>query len=170
MINLILATAIAGASSCPSFTEDQTRALELAYAIGNNLSVENGGILLSSIVWQEAFVGEYIVRFNPNDGRLGSYGLGHMQFTTFMHLQGYENNYQSRTSLEPYVARFLTDDIFALIQSKNYLQTHLNRLSEPFSAVARYNGSGRQAQSYANQIQTKYELLNSCNFFHYIYS
>lgn len=170
MIPLLFASAVAAASSCPSFTEEQTRALELAYAIGNTLSVDNGGVILSSIVWQESFLGDLIVRFNPRDGRLGSYGLAHMQFTTFMHLEGLPNTYASRASLEPYVALFLTDDTFALTQSKNYLQSHLDRFSEPFSAVARYNGSGAQANHYATQIKSKYELLDTCNFFNYIYS
>lgn len=59
--------------------------LRLAYATGYQ---DNLGHTLAAVAWQEGFVGDRIVRINPEDGKLGSYGVISMQLSTAKYLLG----------------------------------------------------------------------------------
>jgi hypothetical protein len=167
MLSLLVAASVA---VCPSFSEDQHNALHKAYVVAedSNATVDSG-VLFASLVWQESFIGDQIIRFNPNDGLYGSYGLAQMQITTAYHILDIPFNNSTKSLLmDDLIVDFLKDDFFALDISFSYLLGHLNNYSNPWNAVARYNGSGTRADNYSKLIKTKYELLMACNYFDFI--
>ena len=132
-------------AACLSFTPEQAHTINTAQQLGDNV--------LAAVVWQESFLGGSVIRFNPKDGALGSYGVAHMQLTTAAQFVD--------VGREELVIKLMTDDLFALVLANNYLIGHINNRGLQ-AGVARYNGSGQAAQAYATKVLAKAEALATC--------
>lgn len=151
---LLLFYSAAWADTCPVHTPEQRELIELAYTEGQPHDL---GYTLASIVIQESFVGSYVVRLNPKDGKHGSYGLTHINLSTAMWLEGYTNSWQAKQDLVP---RLMVDDVFSLQLSISKL-----KLSEglPWRVRwAKYNGSGPKAVEYSQKIARLVIMLKTC--------
>lgn len=154
---LLMLGANAQARECPEFTFEQEYLLHLAYVEGYHYDL---GYTLASIVWQESFVGEHIIRINNRDGDLGSYGVTHVQLSTAMYLLGYDNSWEARAELAP---RLIKDDLYSIRLGLSYLRKHEGKGWT--GMIARYNGRGQMAQRYAESVVEKVRVLEDCSFF-----
>ena len=153
------------------FTEEQSYILRTAYAYGsqpneylNNKFGSHVGHTLAAIVWRESFVGRHVVRYNTKDGDYGSWGVGHVQFTTYLHMKGYENVYAVRNdTIYDYIERMLNDDYFAIKVAYDYIVQDLARRTSSFHEMRKaYNGSGERAERYAVDISNRVNYLIEC--------
>ena len=140
-----------------NFTVEQDKLLNQAYIMGFDDDI---GYALASIVWKESFVGEYVIRVNNTDGKYGSYGVTHVLLTTAMHMLGYENSRMARAELVP---RMMSDDVFMLWLSLDYLKQH-QKLGYR-KMISRYNGKGPRAEAYANDVIKRVHKLEHCEYF-----
>lgn len=158
---LLISLSSFGFSNCNfGFTEKQEKVIELAYISGLTSDV---GFTIAAIVWKESFVGKYIIRNNNPDGKLGSYGVTHVQLSTAMYMVGIESSWKARDELLP---RMIADDQFVIDLSIQYL----NKFSHlPYrKKVARYNGAGEAADKYAEDIINRVHRLMGCGYFDYL--
>jgi hypothetical protein len=147
---------VAAAQTCPTFTTEQDVLLRKAYAIGN---YDDWGWTLAAIVWRESIVGQYIVRINGQDGQQGSYGVAHMQITTAAYLTGEENLWRAKATLAP---TLINNDTLALELALKYLQKHQDLGWR--GMIARYNGKGKQARMYSDDVVARVKTLQACTY------
>lgn len=145
-------SAFVSASEC-NFTTEQDRLLKMAASYGEPFNYHK---TLPAIVLQESFVGNYIVRINPKDGKHGSYGITHILLSTAMWLEGEDNIWKAKSEI---VDRLMTDDIYSLKLAVEKLDSvHEGNWMDTW---AKYNGS----KKYAYKIRDNIRLLERCNYF-----
>lgn len=157
-------------NNCPVFTPEQQRILRIAFTTGSQFDADlyaavgtHIGHSLAAIIWREAIVGRYIIRFNAGDGLLGSYGVGHVQLTTLFWMDGIDNTWKNRDELAPqYIVRLITDDYYAIHTSYRYLKQLAIRHGSIYTARMRYNGSGQRAKEYADDTGERVQILLRC--------
>lgn len=136
---------------CRNFTDEQINTVYRAYHAG---FPHNYGYTLAAIAIKESFVGDSIIRINPNDP---SYGIMHVTAKTTHYLLGEEVSYWDRVKL---IERSVFDDelSFALAIAK------LNSIKSDDFRVKwkRYNGSGEQAEKYSESIAKIVSGLKKC--------
>lgn len=150
MFTLMLSTqSVAGI--CRNYTDLQIDVIHLAFDYGKQYNYQ---YTLAAIVVKESFVGNRIIRYNPNDP---STGVTHIQFETLKHLSGL-NHWDALELAE----RLITDDTLSL----EYSVLKLNSISGTFwNKWVRYNGSGERAQMYARDIQAIINGFKRCGVF-----
>lgn len=153
----ILATSEVQAQECPTFTPEQNVLIRKAHAIGNYRDL---GYTLAAVVWRESIVGRYIVRVNGNDGDQGSYGVAQMQITTAAYLMGEDNLWRAKAVLAPYM---INNDVLALELGLKYLDSHKDLGWQKM--IARYNGKGPMARSYAKDVVARVKTLQACLYY-----
>ena len=141
-------------ASCPKYTQKQEEAIKLAYSVWKEYDL---GYTLASIVIQESFVGPYIVKVNPRDGKYGSYGITHINLETAMWLEDVKSPWEAKQDLIPLL---LTNDKVALqIAVSKLLLTE----GEPWrTRWAKYNGRGPKAVEYSTKIARHVRKLMTC--------
>lgn len=144
-------------SECQTFTEQQSRVLQLSYVIGEP---EDLGYTLAAIAMQESFVGRYVVRINPKDGKSGSYGITHVLLETAMWLEGEKSIWKAKQDIVP---KLLTDDVYSLRLSIKKLKSYSG--TDWKGMVKAYNGSGKMADKYLDKIIKHVKMLKQCNYF-----
>lgn len=156
-------------TECPVYTQEQEDALKLAYSVGYE---DDLGLTLAAIVVQESFVGPYIIRENPNDYSThtrkdgstftirGSYGLSHILLSTGMWLENYTSVWKARGELVP---RLVEDDEYALKVALKKLHSVRKPDQDWRTLVARYNGSGKAARKYADNIAKHVTMFKKCS-------
>lgn len=154
MVLMVLSQRIRAEESCPAFTHEQDVLIRMAYAIGNTSDL---GYSLAAIAWRESIVGRYIVRVNGPDGNLGSFGVGHMQLSTAMYLEGVDSRWEAMAILAP---KMINDDVYALDLSRQYLASHIALGWR--EALSRYNGKGPAAREYGRDIVRRVKVLQTC--------
>lgn len=152
LISLLLTSCFAPAYAqvlCPKYTDEQLDRIYAAYDYGKIHGYE---LTLPAIVISEAFVGNSIVRYNPNDP---STGITQIQFKTLKHLSGL-NRYQAAREAE----RLLVDDELAFY----YAISKLNSIKSDsyWYKWKRYNGQGSKAVKYAHNIGFITKQLQFC--------
>lgn len=143
------------ASEC-SFTVEQDRLLHLASSYGEPHDYRK---TLPAIVMQESFVGKYIVRINPKDGKMGSYGITHVLLSTAMWLTGETNRWKAKDEL---VERLIKDDVFSLHLAVKKLDSVR---SDSWMNTWRNYNSTSGGDTYANKIRNNIRLLERCGYF-----
>lgn len=152
ILALSLSTSVL-ADEC-KFTTEQDRLIKLAASYGESFGYRK---TLPAIVIQEAFVGSYVVRINPKDGKHGSYGITHILLSTAMWLEGENNIWKAKSEI---VDRLMTDDIYSLKLAVEKLDSvHEGDWIGTWSA---YNGG---SVKYAEKIRDNIRLLERCNYF-----
>lgn len=143
------------ASEC-NFTVEQDRLLHLAASYGEAFDYRK---TLPAIVMQESFVWKYVIRVNPSDGNLGSYGITHILLDTAMWLEGIDSRWDA---LDVLTERLIKDDIYALQLAVRKLDSvHKGDWMNTWSA---YNGGSRK---YAESIRDNIRLLERCGYFNW---
>ena len=100
-----------------------------------------------------------MVRVNPSDGKLGSYGITHILLDTAMWLENVESRWEALDSLSE---RLMKDDIYALHLAVQKLNSvHEGNWMNTWSA---YNGGSRK---YAESIRDNIRLLGRCGYFNW---
>lgn len=146
---------LSNAASC-NFTKEQDELLNLAISWGSPFDFEQ---TLPAIVMQESFVGDKVVRINPSDGALGSYGVTHILLETGMWLEGKEfNRWEALELGEELIfndAKAMELAIMKLqsVHKGNFVNTWRN-----------YNHS-KYGGEYANSIKENIRTLKSCGYF-----
>ena len=123
MIMLFLAIP---AYSCTKYTEEQVSLIRAAYVTGLH---KDYGYTLAAITIQEAFVGDRVIRMNPNDP---SFGITHINFKTLQYLTG-KRYYDVVEEAE----RLMYDDVLSWQYSIKKLDTIKGTW---FNKWKRYNG------------------------------
>ena len=136
------------ANECRVYTEEQLEVINTAYSYG---FPHNYGYTLAAISIKESFVGDMIIRYNANDP---STGVTHIQFDTLKHLSGL-NHWRALGVAE----KMIKDDILSF----KYSLLKLESIKGSFwYKWKRYNGSGKAAEKYANDIQGIIANLKRC--------
>lgn len=144
------------------FTTEQWNILITAYEMGKPHDL---GLTTAAIIWQESFVGNYVVRMNTLDGNgEGSFGVGHMRLSTAMELLGITDKWQGKAELAPYLIR---DDAFAIKMTLLYLQKMQKRVKGFRNLWRAYNGgyggiTNDLTIPYADSILQKVKVLRQC--------
>jgi len=154
LLTLISTVSHARSLQCPTFTHEQDILIRKAHAIGGTYDL---GYTLAAITWKESIVGKYIIRINPTDGSLGSYGVSHVLLTTAMELVGETNRWRARSVLAP---RLIQDDVFALKTSLKRLLSHQNLGWR--TMIRKYNGRGPKAEAYMRDVVRRVGILQTC--------
>lgn len=148
-----LFTLAVNAQECRKYTDEQKQVLWAAYNYGEPY---NYSLTLAAISVKESFLGNKILRVNPNDP---SFGVTHIQFDTIKHLSG-ENHWGSIEIAEKLVA----DDLLSF----EYSVKKLDSVSGTFwTRWRKYNGSGPAAEAYANEVQAIIRGFKRCGVFDY---
>ncbi len=152
---LYVYSSIALSAEC-NFTVAQDRLLKLAASYGEPFNYRK---TLPAIVMQESFVGSHVVKINPKDGKLGSYGVTHILLSTAMWLEGVDNRWEALDKIAP---KLLNDDLYALkIAVKKLDSVHKGNWMETYSM---YNGGSKK---YAIKIRDNIRLLERCGYFNW---
>lgn len=138
------------------FTTEQDRLIKLAASYGESFGYRK---TLPAIVMRESFVGSYVVRINPKDGKHGSYGITHILLSTAMWLEGEDNIWKAKSEI---VDRLMTDDIYSLKLAVEKLDS-VNK-GNWMSTWASYNGGSKK---YAYKIRDNIRLLERCGYFNW---
>jgi hypothetical protein len=156
---LITAISIAGFSTanavepgCRNYTPEQLVLLDMAHAYGKQFDYE---YTLPAIIWQESFVGNMVIRTNPNDP---SYGITHVTFPTLKWLSG-KKHFAAAKEAE----NLVKDDMLALEYGVKKLKT-VHRTTF-WAAWRDYNGRSPEGEIYANKIKANIAELNRCKVF-----
>lgn len=157
LIILILLLPTLTFASCPKFTDEQERVMQMAYVTGY---MYDRGYTLAAIAWKESFIGKYIIRTNTKDGAYGSWGVTHIQLTTAMEYLEEDSSYEARSILAPLI---LNNDAFALDLSMQYLLKYKDR--GWFGQIMKYNGTGQVAKEYAEDVVSRVNTLLQCHYF-----
>ena len=155
LLTTLLVTPAVKASSC-NFTEEQSRLLNLAYDYGAPYAFEQ---TLPAIVMQESFVGDKVIKVNPDDGALGSYGITHVLLETGMWLEGKEF---SRWEALELAEELVDDDLRALELAVKKLQSV--HKGDYFRTWKDYNHS-KYGYKYAVAISKNMKILKHCGYF-----
>lgn len=150
VISLLMSTVV-WSEQCRSYTPEQRWLLQQAYSYGLPYDY---GYTLSAIVVKESFVGERVIRYNPKDP---STGVTHIQFETLKHLSGL-NHWDSLALAEELIVKDLLAFEYAV---KKLDSVHGNF----WQKWKRYNGSGKAAEAYANDVQGIIRGFKRCNMF-----
>lgn len=153
-----------------NFTKEQRNLVRMAYAYGSkpDPELENAigghiGHTLAALVWRESFVGPYVVPYNTSDGDYGSWGVTHVQFTTYLHMKDLPNTYKSREKhFKWYVDKMMEDDYFALMVAYDYLKEKGIQYGSFYAMRKAYNGGGARADAYAQDMQNRVNVLIRC--------
>lgn len=137
---------------CRTYTEEQQSVLNLAFEYGKLYGYE---YTLAAIVTQESFIGDQVVRYHPNDP---STGITAIHFPTLRHLGGL-NYWDAMKEGEV----LIKDDLLALHYAVKKLQSV--HTTTYWNAWKRYNGSGKAAEQYANNINANIKQLKKCKVF-----
>ena len=140
--------------ACRDFTPEQQDALDLAHEYGKEYNLE---WTLPAIVWKESFVGPYIIRINPNDGKHGSYGVTHILLETAMYFEGIESSWKAKAVIAP---RLMSDDEYALAKAVEKLESI--ETTSYMTKWMRYNGGNPE---YAEAIYRNVRDLQDCGYF-----
>ena len=155
LLLLLLSVGSVNASEC-TFTTEQDRVLKLASSYGEPFDYRK---TLPAIVMQESFVGSYIVKINPKDGKYGSYGLTHILLSTAMWLEGETNIWRAKSEI---VDRLIKDDLYSFKLAVNKLNSV--HKGDWMDTWGRYNGN---SQVYDGEILSNIKLLESCGYFNW---
>lgn len=156
LVWLLFANQQAQASDECNFTVEQDRLLHLAASYGGAFDYQK---TLPAIVMQESFVWKHVVRVNPSDGNLGSYGITHILLDTAMWLENVDSRWEA---LDKLTERLIKDDIYALHLAVQKLDSvHKGNWMNTWSA---YNGGSRK---YAENIRDNIRLLSRCGYFNW---
>lgn len=153
-------------NECPKFTSEQHNLIRLSYMVGSQhddtvKSITGGhlGHTVAAIIWKESFIGNNVIRFS-NDP---SFGIGQMKITTLFWLNGIDYTYANRDYHEhKMMSDLLTNDLYAITQTYNYIKMLLIRHESVYMARMRYNGSGSAARAYSFDINDRVQLLIAC--------
>lgn len=157
LVGLLVIVETSRAQDCPSFTPEQEELMQLACAIGR---ADDWCYTLAALIEEESFVGDYVVRINPKDGKHGSYGVGSVQLIYAMEYYGVDSSWQGKAELVPLM---LNNDMAAITVAYWHLMKYNHR--SWFDMVKQYNGSGPRAEAYAIRVTTFANLLMECNYF-----
>lgn len=147
----------AQASEC-IFTGEQERLLHLAASYGDAFNYRK---TLPAIVMQESFVWKHVVRINPTDGKLGSYGITHILLDTAMWLEEVDSRWEA---LDKLTERLIKDDLYALQLAVKKLDSVHDPEKGWLSTWSAYNGGSRK---YAESIRSNIRLLERCGYFNW---
>ena len=145
------------ASEC-NFTVEQDRLLHLAASYGDSFNYRK---TLPAIVMQESFVWKHVVRINPTDGKLGSYGITHILLDTAMWLEGVDSRWEA---LDRLTERLIKDDLYALQLAVKKLDSVHDPKKGWMNTFSMYNGGSRK---YAESIRNNIRLLERCGYFNW---
>lgn len=148
-----LFTLVVNAQECRKYTQEQQQLIQDAYSYGLPYDY---GYTLAAIVVKESFVGGRIIRYNPQDP---STGITHIQFDTLKHLSGL-NHWDTLQLAE----QLIVDDLLSFEYSVKKLDSIRGNF---WNKWKRYNGSGKAAETYANDIQGIIRGLKRCGVFDY---
>lgn len=141
------------ASNC-NYTDEQSTLIKKAASYGSAFGYRK---TLAAIVVQESFVGKYVIRINPKDGKHGSYGITHILLDTAMWLEGVESVWKAKDSIAELLIK---DDLYALgLAVKKLDSVHKGNWMKTWSA---YNGG---SYKYAVNIRDNVRKLESCGYF-----
>lgn len=135
---------------CPKFTPEQEELIHTAYYKGYSKDL---GYTLASIVWQESFVANRIIKMNTN-GSNNSFGITHIELSTAMWLLDVKSHLQARDEI---FMRLVTDDDFALDLA--LMKLHTLRKFSWRRMVGFYNGIN---SDYGEKIIAKVTMLRFC--------
>lgn len=152
----LMVSAGALGEQCRDYTPEQLSALALAHRVGKPHGLS---YTLMAITERESFVGNYIIRVNPKDGKYGSYGISHIKLETAMWLEGVENQWKARAKIAP---RLIVDDLYSLNLSLRKLETNANLGWADM--VRSYNGSVRSPKTleYLNGVRENIKKYKTC--------
>ena len=135
--------------NCKHYTQEQIEIIQKAYKFGEP---KDYGYTLAAISVQESFLGDRILRVNPNDP---SFGITHIHFNTIKYL-GKKSHYQAIQESEELIKN---DEL-----SWKYSIKKLDSIKGTFyNKWRRYNGTGIQAEKYAQNIQRIIKEIKTCN-------
>ena len=140
--------------ACPTFTPEQEDLLVKAHEYGKEYGYE---YTLPAIVWKESFVGNFIVRINPKDGKHGSYGITHILLETAMYFESVDSSWMAKDYI---VMRLMTDDEYALELAVIKLESI--ETTSWLTKWMRYNGNN---PAYGDDILLRIESLRDCGVF-----
>tara|TARA_Y100000310_G_scaffold227068_1_gene229270 strand:- start:9022 stop:9513 length:492 start_codon:yes stop_codon:yes gene_type:complete len=139
-------------AECRSYTQEQRDILDMAYIKGGQHGYE---LSLPAIIEKESFVGNQVLRANPDDP---SYGVTHITFNTLRWLSG-KNRWDAIKEAE----NIIKDDGLAMDYA---IQKLLSVHSTTYWAAWRdYNGRSKAGERYANDIQGIIRKFKRCNVF-----
>lgn len=137
------------ADECRQYTSKQRTVLQQAHSYG---LMYGYGELLPAIVQQESFVGDRILRYNPNDP---STGITHISIGTLKHFSKL-----GRWDLLELAEDLITDDLL----SYKYSIMKLDSISGNVARKAyRYNGIGFRAKKYSKNVMGIIEEFRRCS-------
>ena len=136
------------ASECRTYTSEQQQVIQNAYSSGLPFDY---GYTLAAITVKESFVGNRIIRYNPQDP---STGVTHIQFATLKHLSG-ENHWGALVLAE----QLVVDDMLSFEYSVKKLDSIQGTW---WNKWKRYNGNGPAAEAYARDVQGIIKGLKRC--------
>ena len=134
----------AGIQKC-NYTEEQKEVLLKAHLHGLQYNLEH---TMPAIIEQESFIGNRILRMNPDDP---SFGITHIHFPTLKHLSGL-NHWDAISEAE----RLVIDDDLAFEYAVKKL--HSVRATTVWGRIKAYNGSGE----YANTVMGIMQKQKKC--------
>jgi hypothetical protein len=124
----------------------------MAHKYGNQFGYE---LTLPAIVHQESFVGDMVIRTNPDDP---SYGITHVTYPTLKWLSGL-NRWETAKEAEA----LMKDDMKALEYGVKKLKSVHNTTF--WAAWRDYNGRSPAGVEYAGHIQATIKEFKRCNLF-----
>lgn len=130
---LIIAGSNVNAAQC-GYTEEQREMLAKAHAYGWHYNLEH---TIPAIIEQESFLGNRILRMNPDDP---SFGITHIHFPTLKHLSGL-NHWDAIAEAE----RLVTNDDLAFEYAVKKLQSVSAKTT--WGKIRAYNGSSEYANT-----------------------
>lgn len=137
---------------CRDYTPEQLVLLDTAHKYGKQYNYE---YTLPAIVIQESFVGDMVIRTNPNDP---SYGITHVTFSTLKWLSGLDYFPAAKEA-----EKLVKDDLLALEYGVKKLKSVHNTTF--WAAWRDYNGRSAEGELYANKIKNHITELHKCKVF-----
>ena len=138
----------AWSEQCRRYTPEQQQIIQQAHSFGLPYDY---GFTLAAIVIKESFVGNRIIRYNPTDP---STGVTHIQFDTLKHLSGL-NHWDTLALAE----ELIVNDLLAFEYAVKKLDSVRGNFWQKWR---RYNGKGKAAEQYANDVQGIIRGLKRC--------
>lgn len=139
---------VGNAEQCRVFTDEQQQVLDEAYAFGLPYDY---GYTLAAIAMKESFVADRVLRYNPTDP---STGVTHIQFNTLKHLSGLGHWDSIELAKE-----LIQNDHLSFYYSLKKLDSIKGTFWRKWVG---YNGRGRAAEEYANDIQGIIKMFKRC--------
>lgn len=148
MVGLLVSVGVWG-EQCRKYTTEQQQLIQNAHSFGLPFDY---GFTLAAIVVKESFVGNRVIRYNVADP---STGVTHIQFDTLKHLSG-RNHWDTLALAE----ELIVNDLLAFEYAVKKLDSVRGGFWEKWR---RYNGKGKAAEMYANDIQGIIRGLKRCS-------